>query len=726
MNSKHFEKQISDLEALSQQMQNAQNIEKKLHVLNCQNTVQEYLKRHLVPNFNSFSKQEEVVYKSILAIDQGNNVFKGINASTYDHEVFKTFLLHLVEVDEFYSTIGGLIGYHLNMLKLISHHIPTSAKSEKLQYQHPVGIEISQDTHEVRQSVRWGIESLEIIAVMYPVGGAGDRLNLQDEKTGEALPAALLPFCGRSLLEGLIRDLQAREYLFYKMHGKQLETPIAMMTSHEKNNHHYILNICEDNNWFGRNKDNFHFFIQPLVPMIDEYGDWVMQGPLQMLLKPGGHGVIWKLASDRGIIDRLLAQNYTKVLVRQINNPIAGIDNGLSAFLGWGFHYDKDFGFASCPRLLNTSEGMDVLVEKEIPDGFEYFISNIEYTEFEKHGVEDVSAKPGSQFSLFPANTNILFADLETIKETVSYCPLPGMLVNMKTSVTVSDEHGVQKNVLAGRLESTMQNVSDYIVDHYPDAQKNINPKELKSFITYNERRKTISVAKKAYVPGGSLLETPENCFFELLQNHEDLLKNYCHFSTPTLEQKEYFEHGPSFIFLFHPALGPLYQIIGQKLRKGVIAKESELQLEITEASIEGLDLQGSLLVEAQHVLGGKNNANKIDFHSNLNGKCLLKNVVVKNKGIDKTAPNVYWKNQIKRKESLRITLEGGAEFIAEDVVFEGDFNLKVPSGHCMRAFMQNGQVVTRLEKISKPTWYWSYSFDTEDRIQLTKVMPQN
>jgi hypothetical protein len=43
---------------------------------------------------------------------------------------------------------------------------------------------------------------------IYPIGGAGDRLGLVDSDTGESLPAALLPYCGRSLLEGLMRDLQ--------------------------------------------------------------------------------------------------------------------------------------------------------------------------------------------------------------------------------------------------------------------------------------------------------------------------------------------------------------------------------------------------------------------------------------------------------------------------------------------------------------------------------------
>jgi len=50
------------------------------------------------------------------------------------------------------------------------------------------------------------------MAEIYPLGGAGDRLGLVDEETGECLPVAMLPYCGRTLLEGLIRDLQVTCY----------------------------------------------------------------------------------------------------------------------------------------------------------------------------------------------------------------------------------------------------------------------------------------------------------------------------------------------------------------------------------------------------------------------------------------------------------------------------------------------------------------------------------
>lgn len=51
-------------------------------------------------------------------------------------------------------------------------------------------------------------QGLPDLGEIYPLGGSADRLGLVDPVTGECLPAAMLPYCGRTLLEGLIRDLQ--------------------------------------------------------------------------------------------------------------------------------------------------------------------------------------------------------------------------------------------------------------------------------------------------------------------------------------------------------------------------------------------------------------------------------------------------------------------------------------------------------------------------------------
>ena len=44
---------------------------------------------------------------------------------------------------------------------------------------------------------------------------------------------------------------------------------------------------------------------------------------------------------------------------------------------------------------------------------------------------------------------------------------------------------------------------------------------------------------------------------------------------------EEYLARGPGFLFLFHPALGPLWDVISQKIRGGALAPGAELVLEV-------------------------------------------------------------------------------------------------------------------------------------------------
>ena len=281
----------------------------------------------------------------------------------------------------------------------------------------------------------------------------------------------------------------------------------------------------------------------------------------------------------------------------------------------------------------------------------------------------------------------------------------------MKTKVASLDRNGELREIYAGRLESTMQNIADYIVDKTPGRLHTGEFNKLKSFITFNERRKTISVAKASYQPGQDLLGTPEGSLYEMMLNQEELLTKYCHIKIPACPTPEDFmSKGPSFLFWYHPALGPLYSIIGQKIKGGILGDGSELQLEIAELQIIGLNLQGSLIVEADTILGEEAST----------GKCRLKNVAISNEGIDYSLSHTFWKNKIKRKEEMRIVLHGNGEFEAEDVKFTGKVHIEVPNGQKMAAFMDSkGDIFYKMHPIKAPSWSWRYSFDENDRIVL-------
>lgn len=678
---------MADLNKLLLSLESAQSFEKKREILISWPSVQALLvqvKYHQL--LIGLSLEEQVVLLSVMAIGQAEVVLRSA----------KRVLPQLVLIDRFYDSIGGIVGYHATALRLLAKK---PASKRPLKFSSPPGVDISRETPRVREALRAGILALPSTGELFPIGGLGARLSLEDDE-GNPLPVALLPFCGRSLLEGLVRDVQAREFLYYKLTGKQIVIPIAMMSSLEKENHAQIERLFRETGWFGRPSESFCLFTQLSVPVITREGNWSMVAPDQLNVHPGGHGALWKTAEEKGVFRWFLAQSKEQLLIRQINNPIAGVDHGLLSLIGVGKMDKKTFGFASCKRVVCAAEG--VLVEVEEPNGDRH-ISNIEYTQFAENGIEDKPTEEG--YSLYPTNTNILYVDLLKLLPIIREKPLPGLHLNVKMRVPFLSPTGERSEVEGGRLESMMQNISDSL--------KSPPGESLPTFVTYNERIKTISVAKKQAQKNQSLLETPEGAFEDLQRNAHDLLKNYCGVDLR-----------PSTLFLYHPALGPCYNIVRQKIRGGIFGEKSELQLEITELLLDQLELEGSLLIEAENGCGHREN--QILRYSSMMGKCRLKNVKVRNRGIDYHVGNIYWKNQIRRQEALKIILQGCGEFEAEGAIFTGAQTFVVPD---KERWVVRGDELTK-EKIEGPTWRWNYSWEegqillSEDSVCRTPVSP--
>ena len=175
-------------------------------------------------------------------------------------------------------------------------------------------------------------------------------------------------------------SLQAREYLFFRLYGVQQVTPIVIMTSDAKGNHERVTEFMESCDWYGRGRKSFRLapagtlpcnaaflcwepclqrslidtglgltpankacgcfqplespsagsdtpsgclscriFRQPLVPVVSaEDGQWLLPEGVAPMLKPGGHGAIWKLMLDQGIFDWLSHHDREGAIVRQI------------------------------------------------------------------------------------------------------------------------------------------------------------------------------------------------------------------------------------------------------------------------------------------------------------------------------------------------------------------------------------------------------------------------
>ncbi|CAL4901230.1 unnamed protein product [Urochloa decumbens] len=591
-------------------------------------------------------------------------------------EVLQKLLKFLGDIEEFYDCIGGIIGYQIMALELLSaskNRMHRPNKDKFVDFHVPSGLNLLEDREYASQAALWGIEGLPELGEIYPIGGAGDRLGLVDSDTGESLPAALLPYCGRSLLEGLIRDLQ------------------------------------------------------PLVPVVNaEDGKWLISKSLFPVGKPGGHGAIWKLAYDRGIFQWLQQRGRKGATVRQVSNVVAATDLTMMALAGIGLRCNKKLGFASCERRPGATEGVNVLIEKQNLEGlWSYGITCIEYTEFEKYGIPEPTVTTGSSQASYPANTNILYVDLQAVEEVGSRknasC-LPGMVLNLKKAVSYVDHLGFECSAAGGRLECTMQNIADNFMNTYNYKCSKGIESELDTFIVYNERKRvTSSAKKKPKSEDRSLHQTPEGSLLDIMRNAHDLLSK-CSIDVPMVkDNSEYLHSGPPFLIFLHPALGPFWDIMRQKFVGGSVSKGSELQIEVAEFLWKDVELDGSLIILADNIMGStkknKNGEQMLHYGARC-GRCRLQNVKIVNEGINWISPsNVYWKHDVERSESVKIILHGNAEFEAKDVVLKGNHVFEVPDGQRMCIIQDRSGFVVKLDPISEElmdsgTWHWKYTVD--------------
>ena len=730
--------------------------------------------------------EAEYVILCVAALGQAHVLGTEVTSACTDQ--LSAFVGRLMAVDRFADTLGGIVGYQCVSLMLIfnSHadalevpeymipgtstaHVPDACPVEMKRISHatsvrylaPEGRCLATDSRFEAESAAWGLRNMGKMGEMYPLGGAGDRLGLKCEYTGEDLPTALLPYAGFTLLECLVRDLQAREYLAFRClgsgseysDGQQPQAAVALMTSHAKGNHRRIMALLEEKGYFGRGADAFRVFPQPSVPVLAAAdGAWLARAPFDTVMKPGGHGAVWKLAAEAGVFEWMRGRGHDAFLVRQISNPMAGQDATLLSLAGAGVHEGRTFGFASCKRRPGATEGVNVLRERSARclDGsgspkYSYAIGCVEYTELERLGLEEKHEtfshdEDNVLHSPFPANTNVLFARVDAIEAATAECPAPGMIINTEKVVRYTSEFGGERRdmeVLGGRLECCMQDIALSFASTFerPLAVRNgrcEGAADLETFVLYNDRRKVTSSAKRRFEAGKKMSQTPEGSHMDLLRNAWDLLANRCGFDMPSgldgtdlaAEEAAYLAGRVPFLVHYHPALGPLYDVISQKVRGGRMAPGAELHLEVAEADVHGLDLEGSLCVVATGgaSLGRTDPATGLLHYGDQCARVRLSNVAVANAGVNYAdESNVLWAGRVARTESCTITLEERSEFDAQDVTLAGNLSFHVPAG-CRLTVTDGGNGHLRVEMSTLgpdegPSWTWNYTLLDGDDV---------
>ncbi len=633
---------------------------------------------------------------SLIAIGQ-EHLLDGSN----NPPISKKWLANLATGDRYYAREGGIVGYQSRIMRLFTQDFSCYEGD----VEEPPLIDISCFDEETRQVSLRAIHELEKICLLLPVGGAADRLLLTDPNTGEDLPAGCLVFHGETLLEKLFLDIEGLEYLHYKIWRKTVRLPVVLMGSEEKNNARHIASILRSKNYFFRDPSTIILLVQPSVPVVDEQGTWCLKNCEELLVKPAGHGALWKLIWEQEIFAWLADRGIQKALVRQINNPASRYDYALSAFLGHGLRKNALFGVASCPRQVGAKEGVNVYKISSETGGHPH-LSAIEYCDFARFSLEDHPRSSCSPYSRYPTNTNILWVDLPAAKRAVEKEEFPGMLLNFKELETYDSVSFAKKRV--ARLESTVQNISDQIAETTEGT--------CATFLTYHKRYKTISTTKRAWQKEGSFLETPERCYYDVLKSMQDLLAA-CHIThIKLLPFEDFLEKEIPFSLQHHPALGPWFSIIAQKMRYGTWAQGASARLDIAELDWSHVCLDGHVSLRAEQPTGDTRSGHFC--YSENTGKCKLDNVFIENLGNKRSLGKEGWRMQ-NPQESLSIYLEGTGEFVARDISLRGDLSYRVPTGMRLSLIGDRKPQLERLHSVEESSWV--YEICEKAKVRLMK-----
>ena len=275
---------------------------------------------------------------------------------------------------------------------------------------------------------------------------------------------------------------------------------------------------------------------------------------------------------------------------------------------------------------------------------------------------------------------------------------LPGMIFNLNKQISYTPAlQAATRSVQAGRMECTMQNLADFLLQPGSAQLSDTDAAALRTFVVFNERRYVTSSAKRAHMPGSAKVhQTPQGSFLDLMRNARDMLA-LCNVDAPPLgSNREHVDAGcvPAFTWLWNPALGPLWQVVAEKVQGGALAHGAEVDLEVAELCWRDVTVDGSLRVLADHVTGhseactaagGGAAPQQVTVFSDQCARVRLERVCVSNAGIDPAAPDTtFWKQRVHRREACCIELQGRSEFEARDVTLSGDLHLVVPPGQRM------------------------------------------
>jgi UDP-N-acetylglucosamine/UDP-N-acetylgalactosamine diphosphorylase len=235
-------------------------------------------------------------------------------------------------------------------------------------------------------------------------GGQGTRLGVDG-------PKGAVPILGEKSLFQLFCERTQEASL-----GAKKRLPLCIMTS--ACNHLQTVDFFKTHHFFGLDPAQVSFFVQGMLPLLDDCGDWMLERPGKIAEGPDGNGHALRLFVETGIWAEWRAQGIEYLNVIFVDNALA--DPFDFEFVGFTARKEVDAALKAVDRLFQE-EKMGALVQRE--GAFRV----VEYSEISK-----------SSFPLTLSSTGMFCIAMEFIAHVFSE-EFPLHLARKSAQVLVSD-----------------------------------------------------------------------------------------------------------------------------------------------------------------------------------------------------------------------------------------------------------------------------------------------
>ncbi|MDQ7063421.1 MAG: UDPGP type 1 family protein [candidate division KSB1 bacterium] len=166
------------------------------------------------------------------------------------------------------------------------------------------------------------------IGAILVAGGQGTRLGFDGPKG--IFPIG--PVSQKSLFQ-----LHAEKLLAIR---RRYETRVPWYIMTSESNHAATVNFFEDHHYFSLPKEDVFFFVQGMMPALNEQGKLIMDRPDHVFMSPDGHGGIFAALKNSGALEDMRNRGIEYLFYFQVDNVLVKICDPV--FLGYHIHQQAD------------------------------------------------------------------------------------------------------------------------------------------------------------------------------------------------------------------------------------------------------------------------------------------------------------------------------------------------------------------------------------------------